>query len=180
MAFFTRNFLMCALEFESAIAIVHEQKLAPRCRSMAAVAADFVFSAKLAAMNICVAIHTTKSQRTIAYKAGERFGICRLATRHRFGVLAQVTFRARHFLMHAHQRKTRGIVIEFRFVPAFIFMANRAISFCQALGKLPGVDILMACLTTLIRKNKKQFVRELSCPLPRMTLAARRRKMRAQ
>lgn len=66
-------------------------------------------------------------------------------------LLLRMAFNACHFLMRPCQRKPGGIVIEFRCIPAFIFMADGAISLHQTLGKLSGMNVLMAFLTTLIR-----------------------------
>jgi len=167
---------MRAVELEGAVAIMHEQEIAPHRRAMTLLAAHRRLFSKLAAMNIPMAIGAAKSQRAVTHKFRWQNAIRRrhLRTARRLhqihaGIFTPMAFVARGFLMRANQRKARGVMIKLGFMPIFVAMANVATAFRQTCGKLPGVHILMTGLATLIWKNKQQFAGKLSGLLAKMT-----------
>ena len=180
MAFFTGRFFVRAIELESAVAIMHEQQLTPQRRAMAFLAAHRLLFAKLAAMNILMAIGAARRQRAVTHKIRWQNAIRRRHLRAarrlhqiRAGIFARMAFAARNFLVRAHQREARGVVIELGFMPTLIAVANIATAFRHACSKLPRMHILMAGRATLIRKNEQQFAGKLSGLLAEMTDATR-------
>lgn len=91
-----------------------------------------------------------------------------------------MAFDARHFLMRAHQHKSRGVMVKLGFAPTLVLMTNFASAFLHTFGKLSGVRIGMAGGAALIRKNKKQFAGERSRRLARVAIAARHGLMSSQ
>jgi hypothetical protein len=120
---------------------------------MALFTASIFFFPKLAAMRILMAIGATEFQRLITHETR-----CFILTAvRRKNILARMAFFARHFLMRARQRKTRGVVIELGLKPRLIPVTNFTTAFRQARRKLAGVYILMTSLAALIRKHKQQL-----------------------
>jgi len=70
VAFFAGHFFMRALQFEPAVAIVHEQQLRPVCGLMALFTTRHNFLAKLPAMDVVMAFNTAKPQRAIPHERG--------------------------------------------------------------------------------------------------------------
>lgn len=180
MTFFTRDFFMRTVQFETAVAIMHEQQFVPMCGLMAFLAAGFFLFAELAAMHVAMTIPTTKRQRAIAHRFIPRcIAEDRQAhDRRRRGVLRYdsppcMTFFARHALMRSLQSKARRVVIELRFVPAFVAMTNLAAAFFHLRSKLSRVRIGMASCALLLWKNEEQLAGKRARSLSRVTLSAR-------
>lgn len=70
MAFLALHFRVRAIELESAVAIMNEQKLIPQTRLMALLAARLLLFSKLAEMSVLMAIRAAESQRLIAHETG--------------------------------------------------------------------------------------------------------------